>query len=115
MATMYVRNIIIVHMISGDVQIYIAIDTNRCGKRKVIIGPAGRALSTQQAGKNACSSLTHSPHVRCPAAFHLGIHRYIHNTACMSIQRHWLKAATCWSQLISFLHHIFHTYIHALD
>jgi len=46
---MYVHDVIIAHVISADAQIHIY--TNRRGKRKVILGPAGRVLRAWLAGK----------------------------------------------------------------
>ena len=50
MATVYVT--IIAHVIIGNVQINKSTNTNRHGKRKAILGPAGRALCACLAGKN---------------------------------------------------------------
>ena len=47
-----VCDVIIAHVMSGDAQIYI--DTNRCGKHKVIFGPAGHAQSTAGWKNNIC-------------------------------------------------------------
>jgi len=51
-----VPDILIAHVISGDAQTYI--DTNRCGKHKVMLGPASRALRTWLAGKNKLRTKT---------------------------------------------------------
>ena len=45
-------------MISGDAQIYMYIDTNRRGKRKAILGPAGHARSLWPADKNGWQKKT---------------------------------------------------------
>ena len=52
-----VCDVIIAHMISADTQLQIH-TYNRCGKRKVILGPAGRTLHMQLAGKNRLRSYT---------------------------------------------------------